>query len=226
MQDKARIGLHVALFYCAVVVFTFGSTFMHEMAHALAWEEEMPRVRFDSDRDSAQAAVGQEQRLHIDGTNYRVMEVDHTTIALYPQAILASGATLGIAPATMLPDHVLGSTFYALDEEHYRSLAAGEDVIGTEESAMPMVVNALLMVPIWVWLWLRPNAFSIAAAWVNAAEWRFNLHHAQEIGIPSALHYMGSTLVMVVTASAIAYLVGRRWNLRRRELPTATTGTA
>lgn len=206
----ARAIFSILLFFIAVVAFTFASTFVHEMSHALAWDSSMPEVTFAESRDDARDQVAHEKRMNLDGTSYRVMEVEKTTIALYPMAILATGATFGMAPSWMLEDQVLGSTFYALDEDDYRTLAAGGEPTGWQEAAMPMVVNGILGVFLWAWLLLRPNALSMAGAWVNATEWRFNMHHAAEIGVHAGVYLAASVFVMMVAAATMAYLATHR----------------
>ncbi len=209
MNAAVKALLSCAVFFVAVVAFTFTSTFVHELGHATAWGD-APAIGFYDDREQAAERISHEEPRTIDGKQYRVMAVHKTTIALYPQNILVAGVTLGLAPAALLDDPVLGSTFYALDEDHYRTLAHGDEVTEWHHSAMPMIVNGLLGVPVLLWLFLRPGALSMAAAWVNAAEWRFNTHHAQEIGIPSGLYLAISVLMMVIVATMVGYLATKR----------------
>lgn len=211
MRAALRIPLAILAFYGAVMAFTFAGTFLHEAAHAAAWEPtETPDVRFENDRDSAQDALGQQKRLAIDGVTYNVVYVDETTIALYPKAILLTGATLGIAPSAVMPETVLGTTFYAFEDSDYERLARGGDATGWHHSALPMLFNLLFAVPIWIWLLKRPGPLSMAAAWTNGAEWRFNVHHAEEVGIPAGLYLTLSIIIMMATAGAISYLAARK----------------
>lgn len=207
-----RRPLAVLLFFIAVVGFTFASTVVHELGHALAWDAtEGPVFIVAGSRDDARDVVAAEKSMNIDGQNYRVLEVERTTIALYPKTILITGATLGIAPSALLSDQVLASTFYALDDEDYATLAAGGDPTGWQEAATPMIVNGFLAIPIWIWLLWRPHAVSMAAAWANAAEWRYNVHHATEVGIPTTLYLGASLLVMAITVGVITFLAVGGW---------------
>ncbi len=209
MNPAVKGTLAFLVFFFAVVAFTFTSTLVHEVSHASAWGD-VPSIEFHDDREAAADAISHEVRRDIDGRHYRVMAVDKTTIALYPLNILAAGATLGLAPAAMLDDPVLGSTFYALDDEHYAVLANGGAVTQWHHSAMPMIVNGLLGIPIFIWLIKRPGAISMAAAWVNAAEWRFNTHHAEEIGIPAGIYLAISVIMMIMVGAMVGYLAAKR----------------
>ncbi len=221
MHPAARTTLSFLTFFVAVIGLTFATTFVHEMSHAGAWGD-MPNIEFHENRAAAEESIAQRETRKIDGQTYRVDAVETTTIALYPKNILIVGATLGLAPSSMLPDAILGSTFYSLDDEHYHDLAHGHDVTKWHHAAMPMIVNGILAIPIIVWVILKTNALSMAALWVNASEWRFNLHHAEEIGIPSGLYLGLSLIIMMAAAMAIGILSGRQAQARRTPLPVPT----
>ncbi len=225
MHPAARNALAFLAFFGAVIGFTFVTTFVHEVGHATAWGD-VPVVEFHDDRASAEAAIAERQTRTIDGRTYHVDAVDDTTVALYPKNILLVGVTLGLAPAQLLPDAVLGSTFYSLDDEHYHQLAAGEHVTQWHHAAMPMIINGLLAIPIVAWVLLRTNPISIAALWVNASEWRFNLHHAQEIGIDGNVYLAASLLIMLGAAMLIGVLSGRRGIIQPLRMPNEPTAEA
>ncbi len=209
MHPALKGTLAFLVFFTAVVAFTFTSTLVHEVGHASAWGD-APKIRFYEDRDAAAQGISHEVHREIGGRHYRVMEVDETTIALYPKNILAAGVTLGLAPAAMLDDPVLGSTFYALEEDDYESLAKGGTVTKWYHSAMPMIINGLISIPILIWLLKRPGPLSMAAAWVNASEWRFNTHHAEEVGIPAGAYLAVSVMLMIFVASMVGYLAAKK----------------
>ncbi len=223
MNRAVKALLSFAIFFVAVVAFTFTSTLVHELGHASAWGD-APAIEFHEDREAAGEAISHEVPRTIDGKNYRVMAVDKTTIALYPKNILIAGVTLGLAPAAMLDDPILGSTFYALDDEHYTELARGGDVTHWHHSAMPMIINGLIGIPIFIWLFKRPNALSMAAAWVNASEWRFNTHHAQEVGIPAGVYLAICVFMMLVVGVLCGYLAAKR--IPQRALPQSEQNLA
>ncbi len=209
VHGQCHLMRQALIFFIAVIGMTFASTFVHEMSHAAAWGD-APAITFHSDRAAAEEALIQHETRIIDGRVYRVETVDQTTVALYPTAILASGAGLGMLPASLLPSPVLGSTFYALDDQHYEHMAAGGSATHWHHAAMPLIVNMLLAIPIVAWFILRPGALSSAAIWVNAAEWRFNVHHASEIGIPAGVYLAISLAIMTVVAIAIGLRAGQR----------------
>jgi hypothetical protein len=217
-MPATRTALSFLAFFVTVVALSFVGTFVHEVSHAGAWGE-LGSVQFHENREAAEAAITHQETRTIDGRTYRVQVVDQTTVALYPKAILVAGMTLGLAPANLLPEPTLGSTFYALDDAGFEALARGESATQWHHAAMPMMVNAALAIPIFIWLLRKPNFVSMAAAWVNASEWRFNAHHAQEIGLPSGLYLGWSILLLVIVAGWIGIMANQHKLPRFARLP-------
>jgi len=184
--------LSAALFYVFASSLLFATTVSHEYSHYAAHEGiELPPITFKTTPQDAHTDMVIIESMKIAGKNYRVENVEESTIVLH-QDLFLYALTLNLAPTNLYNDGTLAATY--LQTTPTTLQAEPNDV-----NAAPVYTAAtMFLIAIALYL-LKQMTLTRSLLYATTSEISNNAHHAIEMGINATLYTIIAQLLFTAT---------------------------